>query len=156
MKIITVSGTCSNAGKTFVVTELLKYLKGWSGLKVTTAHKGLCPTGKNCGVCRQLKTKFSIITDKNVISEKGKDTHRFKEAGAKQVIWLKSQPDGLKEGLSKAISKFKKTKGIIIEGNSVLKYIKPDFAIFIKKNSSVIKKSAKEVIKKADLILKYG
>lgn len=153
MKIITVSGTSSNAGKTFVVTKLLQHLKGWSGLKVTTTHKGLCPTGKNCGVCGQLRTKYSIITDKKVIIEKGKDTHRFKEAGAKRVIWLKTQPAGLKEGLNKAISKFKKTEGIIIEGNSALKYIKPDFAIFIKKNHSAVKKSAKEAIKKADLIL---
>ena len=47
----------------------------------------------------------------------------------------------------------KKARGIIIEGNSALKYLKPDLAIFVNKKDSALKNSAKDIINKVDLIL---
>jgi hypothetical protein len=44
-------------------------------------------------------------------------------------------------------------KGVIIEGTSVLDYIKPDVAIMIKAKGKKIKPSAKRALKKADLII---
>jgi len=162
MKIITVSGAHSNAGKTRVIERLLEIFKGWSCLKVTTLHKGLCPTGRDCGACGKLSSRFSIVSDKGIIEEPGKDTRRFKEAGAKDVLWLRAKPRGLRQGLKKAISMFsaegeKGARGLIIEGTSVLKYLHPDLAIFVKRDNSLLKDSAKEVLKKVDLILTvYG
>ena len=158
MKIITVSGAHSNTGKTTVIERLLEIFKDWSCLKVTTLHNGLCPTGRDCSACGKLSSQFSIVSDKGIIEEPGKDTWRFKEAGAKDVLWLKAKPAGLKQGLKKAISMFsgegeKGTRGLIIEGTSVLKYLKPDLAILVQKKNSVLKPSAKEVLKKVDLIL---
>jgi molybdopterin-guanine dinucleotide biosynthesis protein len=158
MRIITVSGAYSGAGKTLVVERLLKIFKDWSALKVTLSHNGLCPTGRDCGICEKLTSQFSIISDKKIIKTQGKDTWRFKKAGAKKVLWLKAKPAGLKPGLKKAISMFsaeckKGAQGLIIEGTSVLKYLKPDLAILVRKENSVLKPSAQEVLKKIDLIL---
>lgn len=152
-KIITVSGSCSGAGKTTVAEFLLKKLKGWSALKVTVRYNGLCPTNRDCGVCEKLDSKFSIVADKNIIEEEGKDTQRLKKAGAKQVLWLRAKPNGLRPGLKQALFKMKGTKGVIIEGTSVLKYLKPDLAIFVGKKDSPFKSSAREVFKKVDLII---
>lgn len=154
MKIISVSGAHSGVGKTHVVTEFLKELKGWSLLKVTVSRNGSCKKGRNCGVCSRLREDYSIITDDKVISQKGKDTARFKAHGAKEVIWLQAKPRGLKRGLKKAISKFKKPKGLIIEGTSVLKYLEPDFAIFIAGKDKKLRPQARMALKKADII--YG
>ncbi|MBI4974630.1 MAG: hypothetical protein HZC19_02320 [Candidatus Omnitrophica bacterium] len=153
MKLITVSGAHSGAGKTMVVERLLERFKGWACLKVTVLHEGACPTGKDCGACDELASKFSIISSKNLIEQDGKDTKRFKDAGARKVLWLKSRPQHLKEGLAKAISKLNKARGVIVEGTSVLKYLKPDLAIFVRGRGSTLKPSAKEAIKKVDLIL---
>lgn len=153
MRLITVSGAHSGIGKTAVVERLLKTLKGWSCLKVTVLHDGSCPTGRDCGVCDELASKFSIISDKNLIEQDGKDTKRFKDAGAGKVLWLRSKPRHLKEGLTKAISKLNKARGVIVEGTSALKYLKPDLAIFVRRKGSGLKPSAKEAIKKVDLIL---
>ena len=131
MNIITVSGSHSGVGKTYLATKILKKLKGWSALKVTVSRNGRCGRGNPCGVCDKLSTKFSVITDARIISQKGKDTQRLKDAGAKEVIWLQASPRGLKDGLKEAISRFKKTKGLVVEGTSVLKYIKPHLAIFL-------------------------
>ncbi|OGX41028.1 MAG: hypothetical protein A2984_03740 [Omnitrophica WOR_2 bacterium RIFCSPLOWO2_01_FULL_41_12] len=93
------------------------------------------------------------MSDENIIEEKDKDTQRFKASGAKKVLWLKAKPEGLKQGLKKAIAKFKGAKGLIIEGNSALRYIEPDLAIFLKRKNSLLKDSAWPAIKKADLVL---
>ena len=153
LRIITVSGAHSRAGKTKIAEKLLKILKGWSGLKVTVMHNGICPTGKNCGVCDKLDSEFSIISDKGRLNEKGKDTQRFRKAGARKVLWLRAKPEGLKKGLKKAVSMFKGAKGLIIEGTSILRHVKPDLAILVKKKNSILKPSAKEIFNKIDLIV---
>ena len=153
LKIVTISGSHAKVGKTMLAEKLFKRLKGWSGLKVTVMHNGKCPTGKNCGICNKLDSEFSIISDKNRLNEKGKDTQRFKNSGAKKVLWLRAKPEGLKKGLKKAVSMFKGADGLIIEGTSVLKYIKPDIAILVKKKGSILKPSAKEIFNKIDLVI---
>ena len=152
-KIITISGAHSGVGKPRVAATLLRKLKGWSALKVILSHNGPCPKGKPCGACDDLNSKFSIIENKDVVETKGKDTGRLKAAGAEKVLWLKATPEGLREGLKKAMARFNGAKGIIVEGTSVLKWLKPDLAIFVRGKESALKPSAKEAIKKADLIL---
>ncbi|MDO8748781.1 MAG: hypothetical protein Q7J72_06700 [Candidatus Omnitrophota bacterium] len=156
MRIITVSGAQSGVGKTKVVEILLRLCKGWSALKVTVTHRaGKCPVHKenDCRACDELKDDFSIISNKKIIETKGKDTARFKGAGAQKVLWLKSRPQALGEGLKEAIPLFKKAKGLIIESNSVLKHLKPDLALFVKNKNSVFKPSAREIINKIDLVV---
>lgn len=154
MRIITVSGAHSGVGKTKAAEMLLSRLKNWSALKITVRHrKGVCPAHKDCHICDQIHSDFSIISDKDIIEAKGKDTQRLKRAGAKEVLWLKSKPQALKKGIQKALCLFKRTKGLIIESNSALKYLKPDLAIFIKNKNSVLKPSAKEILNKADLVI---
>lgn len=152
MKIITVSGAHSGVGKTLVAERLLKNLNGWSALKVTVSHNEACPVNRDCGACDSIDSKFSIVADSSRLNKEGKDTARFKKAGARRVAWLRAKPEGLKEGLREAIAKFKGQKGLIIEGTSVLKYIKPDLAILVKRKDSVLKSSAKDIFNKVDLV----
>ncbi|MEW6009103.1 MAG: hypothetical protein AB1629_05685 [Candidatus Omnitrophota bacterium] len=153
MKIITVSGAASGVGKTALAEILLKNLRGWSAIKVTVLHKGACPLNRDCEACEKIDSKFSILSDRRIIEKKGKDTQRLKQAGAVDVFWLRAKPEGLKEGLAKLISRLKARRGLIIEGTSVLKYLNPDVAIFLMKKNSILKDSAKEVLKKIDLML---
>lgn len=131
MMIVSVSGAHSGIGKTAFVEYLLSHLKGWSALKVTVIKDGPCPRERPCGVCQRQDSPFSIVSDSRIINQKGKDTQRMKLAGARRVLWLKAKPLGLKEGLKKALKKIRNSNGIVIEGNSVLKYLKPDFSIFV-------------------------
>lgn len=150
--IITVSGAHSGVGKTSLIEGLLKSLKGWGALKVTVTHREReCPVRKGCHTCDELDSGFSIISSKEIIETQGKDTARFKLAGARKVLWLKSKPEALKDSLKKAVTLFKKAKGLIIESNSALKYIKPDLALFVKNKNSLLKPSAREIINKIDL-----
>lgn len=153
MRIITVSGSHSGVGKTKMVEILLRLLKGWSALKVTVSHsEGQCPVRKDCRACSELDSNFSIISNKKIIETKGKDTARFKEAGAQKALWLKCRSEALGDGLKAVIPLFKKAKGLVIESNSALKYLKPDLALFIKNKDSVLKPSAREILNKMDLV----
>ncbi|MDP1854138.1 MAG: hypothetical protein Q8L26_08080 [Candidatus Omnitrophota bacterium] len=125
MRTIVVSGEKSGIGKTYLAEHLLNNLRGWSALKVTVKKNGVCQSVKNCGLCQEIKKPFDIIKDKNIINQPGKDTARLKVAGANEVIWLKATTGGLKSGLEKALAEFSKCPGIVIEGTSVLKFLKP-------------------------------
>ena len=153
LKIITVSGAHSGVGKTKVAEKLLQIFKAWSALKVSVLRNGDCPTGRNCGICNEIDSEFSIVSSNDKLMERGKDTQRLKKAGAMKVLWLRAKPQGLKKGLKKVISMFKGSEGLIIEGTSVLKYIKPDLAILVKNKNSILKPSAKKVLNKIDLII---
>lgn len=137
MRIVVVSGAKSGVGKTYVAQHLLKGLSRWSALKVTVSKKKGCPRGKNCGICSEIKKPFYIIKDRKIINQAGKDTARLKESGAKQVIWLKAKPEGLREGLDKALAAFSDCQGVVIEGNSVLKFIQPDLNIHLYKRGKL-------------------
>ena len=129
MKTIVVSGERSGVGKTYMAGKILGYLKDWSALKVTVSRDDGCPHNRGCGICHGIKKPFYIIKDKKIINQAGKDTARLKSAGAKDVIWLKAKPEGLKKGLKKALSGFLDCKGVVIEGTSVLNFLKPDLNV---------------------------
>ena len=153
MKVITVSGAESGVGKTAVAERLLKNLKGWSALKVTTIKKGPCPRETPCGICEEADADFSIVADRRTLSQRGKDTQRMMAAGAREVLWLRSRPSALKKGLEAALKRFKHARGVVIEGTSVLKHFKPDLAVFVTKKNSVLKPSARDVMNKVDIIV---
>ena len=133
MKTIVVSGARSGIGKTYLAEQLLRKLSDWSALKVTTSKVSNCPHRRDCGVCAGVRKPFYIIKDKDIINQAGKDTSRLKNAGAKEVIWLKTKTAGLKAGLDKALAEFSNCDGVVIEGTSVLKFIKPDLNFHVYK-----------------------
>lgn len=132
MKTIVISGEKSGVGKTYFAQQLLRCLPGWSALKVTVRKNGACPHGKNCGICSNIKKPFQIVKNHTIINQRGKDTARLKDAGAKKVLWLQARPHGLKRGLEKAFSEFAGCRGLIIEGTSVLKFFTPDLNIHLR------------------------
>ena len=154
MKTIVISGNRSDIGKTFLAEEMLRGMRNWSALKVTRVRAGSrCPRDKGCTVCSELSKDFDIITDEKIINKKDTDTARMKKEGAKKVIWLKANLNGLRQGLKKALYYLRASEGVVIEGTSVLKYIKPDLAIYLKDGAARLKPSAKQAEKKADIII---
>lgn len=155
MKTIVISGSYSNIGKTLLAEEILHSFKDWSAIKVTLKRKTRCPRkiSNGCGVCKEIKNDFSIITDKKVIDQPNTDTARLKKAGAKKVTWLKATLNGLKPGLEKTLESLGDSEGVVIEGTSVLRHINPDLTIYLRGKNLHVRASAKEAEKKADIII---
>jgi len=135
--IVLIGGAYSGCGKTTFGTGLLKSLgRGWAVIKYT-------------------KTGFysSIITNKEIISQEDKDTARYGKAGAEEVLWLQSPPENLQEMLSMGINRLSNFRGIIIEGNSPIEFLRPDVVVFVDGYERPPKKSSGLVREKANIIV---
>ena len=116
---------------------ILKRLKGWGAIKYT-------------------KTSLysSITDDVKILSEKGKDTKRLLDSGAERVLWVQSPYSELGEILPIAVERLSDLKGIIVEGNSAIEFLKPDMVIFISEaEAGRSKKSAEKILPMADVVI---
>src|SRR5260221_5786559 len=90
LKLISVAGASSRAGKTAAAVTVLRALGpgAASAVKFTTTDDVFerCPRGTPCVVC-DIDVPFRIVEDPSVLREAGTDTDRLAEAGASRVVW---------------------------------------------------------------------
>jgi molybdopterin-guanine dinucleotide biosynthesis protein len=134
--IVGIGGGHSGAGKTKTACEVLKRSKGWGAIKFT-------------------KTSFysSITDDQENLSDKGKDTALFLEAGAGKVLWVQSSGDELPETASLAIQMLEDYPVIVIEGNSMIEAVAPDIVVFVAGDKKRFKPGAERVLSMADIVI---
>ena len=151
--IVAVSGLSSNTGKTTLACELIRRLPGWEAIKITRGHYRSCgkdPSG--CCVSDLLRDEPLIRSGHEANYEKGKDTGRFWEAGAADVHWVIVSEDQVERGIKEALARVKSV-GVIVEGNSFLEFIEPDYAIICARaGENRMKGSARRTLQKADAI----
>ncbi|WP_287824405.1 hypothetical protein [Clostridium sp.] len=157
-QMILIGSSGRNSGKTTLAVKLIEKWKDKFpviALKITTIEKkdGKCPRGgKGCGVCTNIQENFQLIEEKNMSSNK--DTSLLLSSGAEKVYWLKVLRTHISEGIESFLSIIPEDSLIICESNSLRKIVKPEVFIMLKNTKdSSIKKSAKEVMDKADLIV---
>ncbi len=158
--IIGIGGSHSGAGKTTTAEAILKYVASQSlesGVRSSKIkNRESLVTRKDWGAIKYTKTAIyvSIIDDPETLTQENKDTARLINAGAKKVLWVQSPPEGLKEVLPMAVDRFSHLRGIIVEGNSAIEFLKPDIVIFVSgRHGGALKKSAERVLETADIIL---
>lgn len=138
--IIGIGGAHSSAGKTAYASLLLQRLKGWGAIKYT----------KTALYC-------SIVDDPYLLAKEDKDTRRLIDSGAERVLWVQSPPDEIKDILPMAVERLSDLKGIIVEGNSAIEFLKPDIIIFVFGNDiKRIKESAKKILSFANAVVYKG
>lgn len=134
--IIGVGGAHSGAGKTTAACAILQRFPGWGAIKYTKTSLYSC-----------------IIDDISVLSEAGKDTKKFLDAGAEKVLWIQSPFSDLHQVLSVAVAMFPHLQGIVIEGNSAIQVIKPDIVLYAFGDEAKHKDGTEKILEMADLIL---
>ncbi len=151
--IVAVSGLSSNTGKTTLACELIKRLPGWEAIKITRGHYRSCgkdPSG--CCVSDLLRDEPLIRSGREANYQFGKDTGRFWDAGAVDVHWVIVDENQVEAGINEALSRVK-SAGVIVEGNSFLEYVEPDFALMCARaGENKVKSSARRNLQKADAI----
>jgi hypothetical protein len=151
--IVAVSGLSSNTGKTTLVCELIKQLPGWEAIKLTRGHYRSCgkdPSG--CCVSDLLSDEPLIRSGRAANYEAGKDTGMFWDAGAVNVHWVIVGEDQVEAGIQGALARVQ-SEGVIVEGNSFLHYIDPDFAIMCARaGENKMKSSARPTLARADAL----
>lgn len=132
MRIVTVSGTASEVGKTTLVCALLERLPGWAAIKVTRGHYRSC--GKDpetCCVSHLLGPEPRVYADRATTDEPGKDTGRYWAAGAADVRWVVAASGQEDEGLKRALADLGEVPGVVVEGNRIVRALRPDLAILV-------------------------
>jgi molybdopterin-guanine dinucleotide biosynthesis protein len=133
---IGIGGGHSGAGKTTVACEILRRFAGWGAIKYTRTSLYSC-----------------IIDDPAVLSEAGKDTRKFLDAGAENVLWIKSPVSELHQVLPIAFAMFSHLQGIVIEGNSAIQIIKPDIVLYVSGDKEKQKSGAGKILEMANMII---
>ncbi|NTU42194.1 MAG: molybdopterin-guanine dinucleotide biosynthesis protein B [Nitrospirales bacterium] len=139
--IIGIGGGHSGSGKTTLASALLTYFKGkgerWAAVKYT-----------------RTAIYSSVIDDREILSQEGKDTGKFLRAGAEQVLWAQAPQEEICDVLPMAIDRLTGFDGIIIEGNSAIEFLKPNVVVFLHGDSQGrLKASGERLLSSADIII---
>jgi len=151
--VIGIGGYTSNVGKTTLLCELLGAFPGWEAIKTTRGHYRSC--GKDphaCCVSHLLSAEPSVRSGRDATYAIGKDTGRYWDAGAANVHWLIATDDQIERGIHQALSRVA-AEGVFVEGNSFAEFVDVDFFVMVRRaDDSKIKKTAKQVLARADAI----
>ena len=125
MKLVMVGGHTRNIGKTSVVEGIIRALPefGWTAAKITQFGHDVCSVkGEACG-CALGGHQFSITRE--LSKDSGTDTARFLAAGARRSWWVRTKQGELFTALPAFRRKLEGDEFVIIESNSLRRFIHP-------------------------------
>lgn len=133
-----------------MLCELLRVLSAnepWEAIKLTRGHYRSC--GKDpeaCCVSGLLGEQPTVRSGRSETYTFRKDTARYWDAGAANVHWVIATDNQVEAGVREALARVQ-TPNVLIEGTSVLDFIKSDFAILaVGSESSKLKASARRAL----------
>jgi hypothetical protein len=161
IKIISVAGATSKAGKTLLAEQLIRYFAERSfpvfAVKFTTTTDlpSPCPRGAPCTVC-DLSDRFRIVRDPEILLQSGKNTQRLAAAGAKEVVWVISRKSFLAEAYRHLQEHLPENAVTVIEGSTITSICHPNLIFYVAANHispARWKENAKEIINAANFII---
>jgi hypothetical protein len=154
LRLATISGTSSEVGKTTLLCQLLERLPGWAAVKVTRGHYRSCGRDpETCCVSHLLGPEPRVFGDRPTTDAPGKDTGRYWAAGAADVRWVVGAHGQEVEGLERALAELAAFPGVLVEGNRMLRGVRPDLAILVvPRASGEIKPTARRILDRIDAL----
>lgn len=131
MAVVVVGGHTRNIGKTSVVAGLIAALPGmgWTAVKITQYGHGICSAnGEDCD-CATADHAVAVSEERQ--RDSGTDSSRYLTAGASHSFWVRTQQGELHEAMPKVRRLIASAGNIIIESNSVLRFLRPDLALSV-------------------------
>src|SRR5665213_676126 len=154
MPIVVVGGHTRNIGKTSVVAGLIAALpdRRWTAIKITQFGHNVCSAnGEPCD-CETADHTIAISEERSRTS--GTDSARYLAAGAEHSFWVRTRQGQLAEAMPRLRALIADAENIIIESNSVLRFLRPDIFISVLDPSVAdFKPSALRYLDRADAIV---
>ena len=154
MCIVVIGGHSRSVGKTSVVAELIAALPGmhWTALKITQYGHGICSAnGKPCS-CACDDHSWAITEENDRCGDS--DSSRFLVAGAVRSWWVRTEQGRLADAMPRVRQIIADAENVIIESNSVLKFLDPDiYVTVIDPANADFKKSALQFLNRADAVV---
>lgn len=154
MSLVVIGGHSRSVGKTSVVAGLISALPEfeWTAAKITQYGHGICSANGEACDCATGDHSWAITEERDRSGES--DTSRFLVAGASRVFWVRTEQGRLAEAMPTLRDRLKGTRNVIIESNSVLKFLRPDlYLTILNPGTADFKKSAQEFLDRADAVI---
>ena len=131
MAIVVVGGHTRNIGKTSVVAGLIAGLpeRDWTAIKITQFGHGVCSA--NGAPCNCETADHTLAISEELDPHTGTDTSRFLAAGAVRSFWVRTRQGQLHEAMPRIRQLVARAENVIVESNSVLRFMQPDLALSV-------------------------
>jgi hypothetical protein len=152
--VIVIGGHSRSVGKTSVVSGLIAALPqfDWTAVKITQYGHGICSANGEACDCATGDHSWAISEERDRSGES--DTSRFLVAGARKVFWVRTEQGRLAEAVPTLRKRLEGARNVIIESNSVLKFLRPDlYVTVLDPATGDFKNSAKEFLDRADAVI---
>ena len=154
MAIVIIGGHSRSVGKTSVVAGLISALRDfeWTAVKITQYGHGICSANGEACDCATADHSWAISEEHDRSGES--DTSRFLAAGAVQALWARTEQGRLAEAMPSLRHRLEGARNVIIESNSVLKFLRPDLYLTVLNPSTEdFKNSAREFLDRASAVI---
>jgi hypothetical protein len=152
--IVVIGGHSRSVGKTSVVAGLITALReyDWTAVKITQYGHGVCSAnGAPCD-CATTDHAWAISEEKDRSGES--DTSRFLLAGAARSLWVRTEQGRLAEAMPVLRKRLERSCNVILESNSVLKFMRPDLYLTVLDPANEdFKNSAQEFLDRAGAVI---
>jgi hypothetical protein len=158
MATIVVGGHTRNIGKTSVAAGIIAALPefDWTAMKITQFGHGVCSVSAEPCDCALNEKEHSWSLDEESDRSGQTDTSRFLVAGAKRALWVRTKQGMLAEAMPAVRSALASAENVIIESNSVLRFLRPDLYLSVLDlQTADFKDSAREFLDRADCIIQH-
>ena len=154
MAIVVIGGHSRSVGKTSVVAGLIAAMpeREWTAVKITQFGHGVCSVnGESCG-CATDEHTVAINEERDRSGES--DTSRFLVSGAARSLWVRTKQGFLAEAMPQLRSRISAASNVIIESNSVMRFLHPDlYLTVLDYGTADFKASAREYLDLADAVI---
>jgi hypothetical protein len=152
--LVVIGGHSRSVGKTSVVAGLISALPefAWTAVKVTQYGHGVCSANGEACDCATADHSWAISEERERSAET--DTSRFLVAGAVRALWVRTEQGRLAEAMPALRQRLEGARNVIVESNSVLKFLRPDLYLTVLNPSTAdFKNSAREFLDRADAVI---
>lgn len=154
MAIVVIGGHTRNIGKTSVMAGLIRALPEmhWTAFKITQFGHGVCSAnGEPCD-CETADHTIAISEERDPAT--GTDSARYLQAGAERSFWVRTRQGQLAEAMPRLRKEFAKAENVIVESNSILRFLRPDVYLSVLDPANAdFKPSALRYLDRADAML---
>jgi len=152
--LIVIGGHSRSVGKTSVVAGLISALPDfeWTAVKITQYGHRICSANGEACDCATVDHSWAISEERDRAGDS--DTSRFLKAGAAHAFWVRTEQGRLAEAMPALRQKLESARNVIIESNSILKFLRPDLYLTVLDPSTAdFKTSAREFLDRADAVI---
>ncbi len=157
MATVVIGGHSRSVGKTSVVAGIISAFPDlrWTAIKITQYGHGICSA--NGEACDCVTADHSLAVSEEQDRSGDSDSSRYLLAGADHSWWVRTQQGQLAEAMPRVRKILAGAQNVIIESNSVMRFLKPDmYLTVLDPGTADFKASAQMFLDRADAVLLHS